>query len=291
MHNLFEQVHSLNEPIECFLFDAANEEFPVKPHWHYFAEFIYMKRGTVRMTANDQSFTASPGDLVLFPPSAVHSITAEDDTMPVFAAFKFDLGKFPSRSSYSPSPLSIFRYAQENGMPMHFPADTAAEMGCEEIFSGCIREIHSYQYGYDVMLRAQIYMLLYRIIRQWCDAGLSPEKCAAAESELYAVDRITEYIDSHLGEPLRVSELAERCHLSYSAFAVKFRERYGTGCKEYIERMRIFKAEEYLLFTDLDIGFISQETGFSDCSHFIKCFRQYRGITPKQFRMQRRNRS
>ena len=33
-------------------------------------------------------------------------------------------------------------------------------------------------------------------------------------------------------------------------------------------------------------AYISQETGFSDCSHMIKTFRKYKNITPKQFRMQ-----
>ena len=42
MSGLFEKSDSLNTPIECFIFDTKREEFPVKPHWHYFAEFIYI---------------------------------------------------------------------------------------------------------------------------------------------------------------------------------------------------------------------------------------------------------
>ena len=36
----------------------------------------------------------------------------------------------------------------------------------------------------------------------------------------------------------------------------------------------------------LDLTYISQETGFSDCSHMIKTFRKYKNITPKQYRLQ-----
>jgi YesN/AraC family two-component response regulator len=60
---------------------------------------------------------------------------------------------------------------------------------------------------------------------------------------------------------------------------------YGVSCKEYIECFRIFKVEDFLLFTDFDLTYISQETGYSDCSHMIKQFKKYRGITPKQFRL------
>lgn len=45
MSGLFEKSDSLNTPIERFIFNAEREDFPVKPHWHYSAEFIYMLEG------------------------------------------------------------------------------------------------------------------------------------------------------------------------------------------------------------------------------------------------------
>ena len=288
MSNLFEKTASLNTPIECFVFGAANEEFPVKPHWHYFAEFVYMLDGTASMTADGDTFTAEAGDLVIFPPSCVHSISAADSRTPVYSVLKFDIGKFPSISSYSPSPSGLFRYARESGMPILFDKAAAREMECESIFADCINEMKNFRYGYDVMLRSQIYRLIYRIIRHWESSGLNIWECPASDGTDRSIDNITEYIDSRLGENIRVADIAAECHLSYSAFAAKFRGRYGMSCKEYIERMRIYKAEEYLIFTDLDIDFIGQETGFSDCSHFIKSFKKYRGATPGKFRASRR---
>ena len=284
MANLFERSASLNTPVECFIFDAKAEEFPIKPHWHYFAEFIYMRSGCAGMTAGDTSFTASEGSLTVFPPMCVHSISAAGSGLPVYSVLKFDIGKLANLSSYSPSPVSIFRYAEERKMPVFFDAATAKEMECDRIFRDCVNEINEFRYGYDVMLRSHIYQLIYRIIRFWESTGLNIWDCPGSKDKDHSLDNITEYIDKHLNENIRVTEIADECHLSYSAFAAKFRARYGLSCKEYIERMRIYKAEEYLLFTDLDIDYIGQETGFSDCSHFIKSFRKYRGTTPKKFR-------
>ena len=56
------------------------------------------------------------------------------------------------------------------------------------------------------------------------------------------------------------------------------------NAKKYIEFIRLCKAEDLLLFTNLDLNYISQETGFSDCSHFIKAFRSKHKMTPKQYR-------
>lgn len=55
MSALFERSDALNTPIECFVFDAREHEFPIKPHWHYFAEFIYMLEGSAEMRSNDFS--------------------------------------------------------------------------------------------------------------------------------------------------------------------------------------------------------------------------------------------
>lgn len=287
MSSLFEKTASLNTPVECFIFDASKEDFPVRQHWHYFAEFIYMLSGTAVMTAGDSSYDIREGELMIFSPSCVHSISSKTEELPVYAVLKFDLGKFPSISSYSPSPASIFRYASERGMPIHFDAEAAREIRCSDIFDDCICEIENFRYGYDVMLRSQIYRLIYKLIRRWEDMGLNISECPSSAENDRGIENITEYIDGHLGDNIKVSDIAAECHLSYSAFAAKFRQRYGMSCKEYIERMRIYKAEEYLLFTDLDIELIALETGFSDCSHFIRSFRRYRGMTPGKFRADR----
>lgn len=288
MSYLFEKQDSLNTPIECFRFDAADEQFPIRPHWHYFAEFIYMLRGSAEITSDERSYTVSEGELMLLHPSAVHSIFPAGSELPVYQVIKADLSKLPGRTSYAPAPADIFRYARSEDMPVYFSTSAADMMHCREIFSNCIKEAEDYLFGVDVMLRSGLYQLIYGIIRSWIGRGLNIGSCPVT-GDSYGIENITEYIDSRLDESLKVSTVAEKCHMSYSAFAARFRELYGISCKEYIERMRIFKAEEYLLFTDQDLNFISQQTGFSDCSHFIRSFKKYRGITPKQFRLQGRH--
>ena len=288
MHSLFEKQDSLNEPVETFVFDTAKNPFPVKPHWHYFAEFLYILEGCAEVTCDDRTYTVSENELIILPPSSVHSIFSGEGGLKKFMGIKFDPAKFPNTSSYAPSASNIFRYARTKDMPLHFSREESEKLHCGEIFSDCIEESGSYLYGRDVMLRSQIYRLIFGIVRYWLSKGLDISGCPVNSSEIYGIENIAEYIDSRLGDNIRVAEIAEKCHMSYSGFAAKFREQYGMSCKEYIERMRIFKAEEYLLFTDHDLTFISQKTGFSDCSHFIRSFRRYRGLTPKQFRTRKK---
>ena len=82
-----------------------------------------------------------------------------------------------------------------------------------------------------------------------------------------------------------MQELANRCGMSYSNFAKVFKEQFGRSCKEYLEYIRISKAEELVLYSDYDISYIAQETGFADSSHFIRIYKKFKEETPKQARM------
>ena len=288
MSSLFEKQDSLNSPIEAFVSGDPNMIFPVKPHWHYFVELIAVFEGTAHITCDDRTYIVSAGEFILLPQLTVHSIYTTNDKVPYFAGIKFDPAKFPNVTSYAPSVSNILRYARSKDMQLHFSAEEAKSLCCREIFEDCVKEAHSYLYGRDIILRAQIYRLIFGIVRKWMAAGFDINSCPVNSDNMYGIENITEYIDSHIEESIRVSDIAEKCHLSYSGFAAKFREQYGMSCKEYIERMKISKSEEYLLFTDHDLAFISQQVGFSDTSHFIRSFRKYRDITPKQFRIQKK---
>lgn len=287
MNGLFEKTNSLNTPVECFVFNAENGAFPVKPHWHYFAEFIYMLDGTAEMHSDDDVFTARKGDFIIFHPSSVHSVFPADGSLPKYAVLKFDINKFNLTPAYAPKFRDIFRHARKNGMNIFFESPEADRLDCGRIFSSCVSEMNVYKYGRDFVIQTEIYGLLMNVIRFWISKGMTVERRGVQGGDDYSIENITEYIDLSLCDNLRIGEIAEQCSLSYSCFAKKFREQYGMSCKQYIERMRIYKAEEFLLFTDFDLNYISQETGFSDCSHLIKSFKKYRGVTPKQFRMNR----
>ncbi len=282
MHYLFEKSDALNTPIECFIFDAATETFPVRPHWHYFCEIIYLLDGNAEMRCDNDTYFMNSGDMIVFSPKKVHSIFAASTGPLKYIVLKFDINKFNQSTPYAPKLRTIFKQAAQQGMAHYFSVEISKQMQAGILLNACLEELKEHKYGYDLLLQNHIYTLLMTLVRHWLENGLSIH-LDATEND-YDIDSITEYIDSCMTEELRVSDIARKCGMSYSNFAKKFQENYGMSCKEYIEQMRIFKVEEFLLFTDHTLNYICQETGFSDCSHLIKSFKQLRGMTPKQFK-------
>ena len=282
MNSLFEYSDCLQSPFECFLFDTAVENFPIHPHWHYFMEILYMIEGTAIMNCDEESYVTEPGDMVLFLPYQVHSIYGVSDQTLKYYVLKFDMGKLSSGAGIHFQ--SLFRSAKgEKRAFLCFRADTLEEEQVRQIFEKGCREMQRQEYGYQDMVQYYVSSLLIMVLRSWRENGVDTEHIQNVREE-DSIYYITEYIDTHIQDNLKVEELAAKRHMSYPYFAKCFRELYGQSCKKYIAFIRMCKAEELLISTGWDLNYISQETGFADCSHFIKAFKQKHGITPRQYR-------
>ena len=63
-----------------------------------------------------------------------------------------------------------------------------------------------------------------------------------------------------------------------------FRKRYGCTIGEYLRQLRLEQAIKDLEQSDKSISQISQEAGFYDQSHFVRCFKKQTGMTPARYR-------
>ena len=281
MQNLFEYGDIINHPIECFYFDSREQTYPVRSHWHFYMELIYMLEGSALISSDNTEYQVNARDMVLFHPQSVHMIRSK--TPVKFVGSKFDVSMIETSPTDVLKFRNIFRCAKDNHMPIYFPHELNQTMNSAPIFDNCILEMKNQEYGYNQIIRSKINELLIAIIRYWKSQGLIIDNTSYAKDN-YDIYSITEFIDRNLHTNIQIPEIANACGMSYSYFAKKFPAVYGKTCKEYMEEMRLYKVEEYLLFTDYDLNYIAQETGFSDCSYMIKSFKKHRGITPKKFR-------
>ena len=285
MQYLFEYSDTLNSPYEAFLFETNKNNFPVRPHWHYFMEFIYMLDGTGLIECNGQSYIVNAGDLIIFHPEAIHAVYSTSNAPLRYEVMKFDVNKLYTENDYAPKLQIILRKASKDpNNSICFREKELKGLPVRETFERCRQELEVKDYGYDIILHDRICNLLVALIRIWRKNGFDTNTIKAEDTKTDTFREITAYIDAHVGDALKVEELADMCNMSYSYFAKNFKQFYGRSCKEYIEFVRVCKAEDLLMFTDYDLSYISQETGFSDSSHLIKTFKAWKGVTPKQYR-------
>lgn len=92
------------------------------------------------------------------------------------------------------------------------------------------------------------------------------------------------YIELHFKEHIEQQALAKRCGMTPFRFSRLFKQTYGVGFVEFIQRKRMEKAEELLSNSEMPITSIAYAVGFQDPSYFARSFKQYFGCCPSDYR-------
>lgn len=104
--------------------------------------------------------------------------------------------------------------------------------------------------------------------------------------EVYAknINIVTDYVDTHLGEKIELSHMAELANLSIFHFHRVARVILKQPFGEYVTRLRIESAARMLRYTERTISEVAYSVGFETPSSLSKRFKKYYGITPKEYR-------
>lgn len=128
-------------------------------------------------------------------------------------------------------------------------------------------------------------LLLYRI------SGLPPHgrpERRRRSLEARLVTRADEYIRAHLAEDICVAMLSGLCGMLPDTFARQFRAATGKPPYAYVLACRIEQAQQLLRTSTSDLTTLALDLGFASQSHFTSAFHRATGVTPGQYRAQRR---
>lgn len=99
------------------------------------------------------------------------------------------------------------------------------------------------------------------------------------------LDRMKRYIHDHYAEEsLHLERIAAHFGLSASYATRFFKDQTGIPLMRYVDQLRMERAKQLLLTTDLHLKEIVGEIGYLDPNHFIRKFKKYEGVTPIHYR-------
>ena len=92
------------------------------------------------------------------------------------------------------------------------------------------------------------------------------------------------YIRQNIHRSLKIQNIAHRVGRSRSQLDRDFHGSLGMSPRDFLTQEKFRNAEAFLLYTDMTITEISQNTGFSSLSHFCTAFGRRNGMSPVKFR-------
>ena len=111
-----------------------------------------------------------------------------------------------------------------------------------------------------------------------------PQPPLAHEVDNARVLRAILLIEQHLSEPLSLSAIASHLNISKRQLQRLFHEHVGQGVQSYSRMLRTHYGLWQLAVPERTITEIAQDYGFSDASHFIRCFKKEFGRSPVEMR-------
>jgi len=261
-------------------------EGPTEPLIHPMARFWYIHRGRGRLKLQERTYGLEPGTVVSILPWQISDITeVEQPLQYYFLAYDYDninailktfrtgadgtfqlLGELRGRPVVHCTPRQArqFRRVLE---------EIRSETGAEPVDAG--RPADELRGPYLVGKLMELMVLYCRIGRTAGEAG---QPVSIQKSD------VLHYIYCHLGQKLTLERLSKLFFMSESTISGYIRRTTGLSFYELLNEMRIGKALNYLLYTDLTIGEVGELLGFSDSAHMSKVFRDKTGMQASEYR-------
>lgn len=93
--------------------------------------------------------------------------------------------------------------------------------------------------------------------------------------------RSVDYITEHYTEEISLLTASNAVGISRSYLCTRFKKDMGMGFSEYLNRFRVTKAKKML--QSYSVSQVAFNCGFWDPKYFSRVFKQYTGLSPKQY--------
>lgn len=129
-----------------------------------------------------------------------------------------------------------------------------------------------------------------RCTRCWQGWPLSVWRAPPPTGSRALIGQAADYIRTHYAEELDLDKLLRIAPMSKSHFLRVFREQMGTTPYNFLLCTRMTQAKELLVMTDLSVGAVAAQVGFSSESSFSARFSVMTGQSQLQYRKSIANR-
>ena len=101
------------------------------------------------------------------------------------------------------------------------------------------------------------------------------------------IDKTLKYMEEHFAEDLSLQEMSRLANVSPQYFSRLFREKMDMTFVDYLTKLRINKAVEWLKYSNKNIQEICYGVGYKDPNYFSRVFKKNTGHSPKEYMQNR----
>jgi len=215
-------------------------------------QVAFMLEGEMYITEEDREYIIRPGDILFFRSGLTHY-----------------------GHKKSTSPVSFYWVMYETNIESYRGFPSFAHIEDTLLINQLFKQLLHFS-SYSIVETNAALVLLLNELKRTLGRKYSQHRSV--------VDNICRWVDINLQKDINVSKVAEKFNFNKDYISKIVKREKGMGIKEYILSQRINRAKQLLLNTHLSVKQITKECGFFDYTQFLKMFKRYEGVTPKEYR-------
>ena len=289
----------MDKHYELCSFDVEYLEEPVKPVIHNIPKLLFFTEGTGKIKIYNKEFDIVPNTLLMIFPWEIVEITQVEKPLAmmkisynsVFNNFilnslnRYKKSKNNILSLIKKIPVVYFNKIEAKTIKNIF-YEIKNEVGLESLsdfkpFFDIRKEENATKDEFDL---STVYITnkLTELIILIAKKNIRDEKCVNKKEE--DETNIVKYIYAHLNEKLTLNKLSVIFFMSESSISKYLEEVTGFMFNDLLRHMRISKALNLLVYTNLNIEEIAHLVGFVDGAHISNLCSKHLKMSPNKYR-------
>jgi AraC-like DNA-binding protein len=282
-------------PVVEACYSRTWDHYEMQPHIHNRAEIMYVLKGRcmvhlyeyltkiesqgIRITRQWTEWLR-PGEFILLDQGVLHSIEVPETSYMLNAEFcvrenEASLLSVGALANASPELMALLNSRQlrrreldESGHGLHALEGVIQEFSRAGAPNNALADV----------LLAELLLCVSTIVRN-----------ASIKINVRSyIQKALDYIAGHLGNDLRISEIAQDVNIASAYLQRIFKQTMGVTLVQYINQQRIEQSKQLLMYTDDAIVDVAIASGFNSRQHFFRVFNGMTNMSPQQFRQEYR---
>lgn len=250
--------------IEAYCLSGIVQKFP--NHFHDYYVIGFVEGGKRHLWCRDQEYDLTAGDLILFNPRDNHFCAPLDGEILDYRAVNIN----PDIMQKAVREITGKDYMPHFTQNVVYQNETAQAVGT----------LYDAILAHEPRLKKEeaFYFLLEQVLQDYA----APFHEVHSPEPNQQIKKLCVYMEEHFAENITLDELLSMVSFGKSYLLRSFTQQVGVSPYRYLQTIRLDRAKKFLEQGIAPID-AADMAGFSDQSHFTNFFKEFIGVTPRQY--------
>ena len=262
-------------PFGYYHVDESHPKYQMAFHWHANLELVRVLKGKLTLFLDNRVHELYENEVAVINSETVHGATPSNC---VYECIVFNLAFLKTGNQMCDGFIE--------GLLSHsiFLHERQREESVCALIHDIFREIAKKEDFSAFKVIAKYHALLGELQQKKQYASHLPPAFEAYERKSVKLKIVLKFIREHFASDITLDDMAAVAGFSRQYFCKFFKAMTSTTPIEYLTSYRVERAARMLLSTDLSVTQIAYDCGFNDLSYFIKTFKAFNRLSPKEYR-------